>query len=104
MNVGILLTILIGAGFYAYWYVSRTKAMAAAWAQSNGYKMLEVKRWFWSFPPLRMLLTTSRSQTILHVKVLDMSTQRIRNGYLRLGSYWWGAFDFDAAEIRWQDD
>ncbi|MEO7066450.1 MAG: hypothetical protein ABI114_06050 [Rhodanobacter sp.] len=104
MNVGILLVFLVIGGSYSYWYLSRTKAMVAAWGQSSGYKILEVKRWFWSLPPIGMLLTTSRSQTILHVKVLDMSTHRIRNGYLRLGSYWWGAFDFEAAEVRWQDE
>ena len=104
MNAGILLTMLAVAGFYTYWYFSRTNAMVAAWAQANGFKILEVKRWFWSIPPVGMLLTTSRSQTIVHVKVLDMSTHRIRNGYLRLGSFWWGALDFDAAEVRWQDE
>ena len=61
--------------------------MIAARAQSNGYKLLEVKRWFFPSVPWGMWLTTSRSQTLLKVKVLKMSTQHIRTGYLRLGSY-----------------
>ena len=51
-----------------------------------------------------MLLTTSREQSIVHIKVLDPATQRVREGYLRLGSYWWGTLDFNAAEIRWQGE
>jgi len=45
-----------------------------------------------------------QEQSIVHIKVLDPATQRTREGYLRLGSYWWGALDFNAAEIRWQGE
>ncbi len=64
MNVGIVLIVLIAAGVSAYWHFSRINAMVAAWAQSNGYKVLEAKRWFLSLPPWGMLLTASKSQTL----------------------------------------
>jgi hypothetical protein len=96
--------VLFLIALYTHWYFARTKAMVASWAAANGYTILEAKRWYWSFPPIGMLLTTSREQTIMHVKVLDPSTKRIRNGYLRLGSYWWGVLDADAIQVRWQDE
>lgn len=104
MNFAIVFAVVVLVALYSWWHYQRINAMVAAWAQSNGYKLLEVHRWYLTFPPIGMLLTTSREQSIVHIKVLDPATQRIREGYLRLGSYWWGTLDFNAAEVRWQGE
>lgn len=87
---------------YIYWYLARTKSMLTAWAASCGFTILEAKRNY--IPPWRMWLTTSKSQVVMHVKVYDDATHRIRSGWLRLGSYWWGVFDADAVEVQWDDE
>jgi hypothetical protein len=97
----LLIIVLLLIPFYICWYYARLKTMLATWAAANQYKILETRRGF--FPPLRMLLTTSKEQTLMHVKVYDESTHRIRNGWLRLGSYWWGLLDADAIEVNWDD-
>lgn len=97
----LLIIVLLLIPFYIYWYYARLKSMLAVWAASNQFKILETRRGF--FPPLRMLLTTSKEQTLMHVKVYDESTRRIRSGWLRLGSYWWGLLDADAIEVNWDD-
>lgn len=89
---------------YTWWHYQRVNAMVAAWAQSNGYRILEVRRWVLTFPPLGMLLTTSKEQSIVHVRLFDPSMQRIREAFLRVGSYWWGTLDFNAVEVRWQGE
>ncbi|HEY1589606.1 MAG TPA: hypothetical protein VGG00_07715 [Rhodanobacter sp.] len=98
----LLVILLLAMPFYIGWYYARMKSMLAAWATANRLTILETHRGF--FPPLRMLLTTSREQALLHVKVYDESTHRIRNGWVRLGSYWSGLLDADAIEVRWEDE
>lgn len=94
--------LLVLIPLYLYWYSARIKSMLAAWAAANGFTVLEAKRRL--FPPLRMLLTTSKQQTIIRIKIYDLATHRIRNGWLRLGSYWWGLLNDDAIEIAWDED
>ncbi|GAB2543653.1 hypothetical protein [Rhodanobacter koreensis] len=98
----LLIILLLAMPFYIVWYHARMKSMLAAWAKANRFTILEARRGF--FPPLRMLLTTSREQALMHVKVYDESTHRIRSGWLRLGSYWWGLLDADAIEVRWENE
>ena len=64
-------------------------------------RILESRR-LW-FPPLGRFLTISKSQAIVRIRVYDETTQRIRHGWLRLGSFWWGVLDADAVEVRWED-
>jgi hypothetical protein len=54
--------------------------------------------------PLGMFFTTSRSQVVYHVAVYDGSLKRIRSGWVRLGTYWTGAMDGDAIEVRWEHE
>jgi hypothetical protein len=86
---------------YMYWYFARTKSMLATWAAANGFTVLESSRT--PFPPLRLLLTTSKQQTLMRIKIYDLSTHRIRSGWLRLGTYWWGLLNDDAIEVNWDD-
>lgn len=44
-------------------------------------------------------LTTSKSQLIVRMRVYDKSIHRIRNDWLRLGSFWWSLMNIDAAEV-----
>lgn len=89
------------AAIYLCWNIVRTRAMVAAWAELNGCKMLEWRRsWV---PPLNLWVTSSRSQVIVSIRVYDETTHRIRSGWLRLGSFWWGLLDADAIEVQWQD-
>lgn len=99
MLLPILLLALIPP--YLYWYMARTKSMLASWAASCGYRILEARRSY--IPPWKLWLTTSRSQVVMHVKVYDNATHRIRSGRVRLGSYWWGVFDADAVDVQWDE-
>ena len=101
MHPLIPILVLILVPLYLYWYFARTKAMVEGWAGANRMRILESRR-LW-FPPLGMFLTTSKSQVIVRIRVYDETTQRIRSGWLRLGSYWWGVLDADAVEVRWED-
>ena len=101
MHTLIPILILLLLPPYLYWYYARTKAMIHDWAAANQVRLLESRR-LW-FPPLGMFLTTSKSQSIVRIRVYDETTHRIRSGWLRLGSYWWGVLDADAIEVRWED-
>ncbi len=101
MHPLIPLLFLLLVPVYLHWYFAGTKAMVAVWAAANRMRILESRR-LW-FPPLGMFLTTSKSQVIVRIRVYDEMTQRIRSGWLRLGSYWWGVLDADAVEVRWED-
>lgn len=98
----LLFILLLLMPLYLWWWYRRRKAMIAEWAAANRFTLLEAKQSF--FPPLRLWLTTSREQVVMRVKVYDESTHRIREGWLRLGSYWWGLFDADAIEVRWENE
>jgi hypothetical protein len=102
MRLLLPLLVLVLLPLYVYWDIRRVKAMVAAWAALNRCRMLESRRaWF---PPLGMFLTTSKYQVIVRIRVYDETTHRIRNGWLRLGSYWLGLLDANAIEVRWADD
>src|SRR5690242_10195227 len=66
MKFAIVLAVLVFVGLYTWWHYQRINAMVAVWARSNGYKLLEVHRWYLTFPPIGMLLTTSREQSRAH--------------------------------------
>ncbi|GAB2585576.1 hypothetical protein ISP15_10730 [Dyella jejuensis] len=97
----LIVLMLLATGLSIYWQIRRVRTMLHAWADSNGYTLLEHGRFWAHTPSLGMLLTTSRNQTLVYVKVYDSSTHRIRSGWLRLGSYWLGVLDADAIEMQW---
>lgn len=69
-----MIAVLLLVGLYTWWHYQCVNAMIVAWAQSNGYKLLETHRWYLTCPPIGMPLTTSRQQSIVRVKVLDPAT------------------------------
>lgn len=100
-----LYIVLAVAGFVLFmvWHTRRLRTMLRAWADGNGFKLLEYRGSWSGLPPVGMLFTTSKYQTLLHVKVYDLSTHRIRTGWLKLGGYWVGLWDADAVEVRWDE-
>ena len=104
-NLGLLplcLIVLVLAGCYSYRHYLRARALLQSWADANSYRILHAKRRL--MMPLGMLFTTSRSQVVYHVAVYDGSLKRIRSGWVRLGTYWTGAMDGDAIEVRWEHE
>lgn len=80
------------------WREQRTEEILNKWAQDNGYVILEQKHAFWNGP---FFWSTSKGQEVYYVTVRDKADV-IRNGWVRLGGYWWGLSE-DKAEVRWDE-
>ncbi|MFC5525320.1 hypothetical protein ACFPPA_06150 [Rhodanobacter ginsengisoli] len=99
-----MILIVMAAGIIAYttWWFHRTRTMVDRWAEHNGLKVLDYSIMpFPPYPPIMVTLTTSRNQLIVRMRVYDDSIHRIRSGWLRLGSFWWGLTNIDAVEVFW---
>jgi len=98
------LLFLLGIVLFAVWMRAhhvRKNAMVAAWAAQNDYQILQAKTsWF---PPLGLAWSTSKYQEKVRMRVFDRTAHRIRDGWLILGSYWFGLLDAQAIEVRWDD-
>jgi hypothetical protein len=87
-----------------YWHVRRVKRAVARWAQRHGCKVLEYHQAFLpSLPPLGLAMRTWRTQTLVHIRVYDEASRRIRQGWMRLGTFW-GFFEDEATEVFWADE
>ena len=88
------------------WVVYRryvdARALLQAWADANGYRILHAKHRL--FMPLGLILTSSRAQVIYHVALYDTARKRNRAAWVRLGTYWMGAMDGDAIDVRWENE
>lgn len=97
-----LLLVAVGAALVVYWHVRRVKQVLANWAALHHLKVLDYSRLFLPpWPPAVVLVSTSKSQVLLRVRVYDERSHRIRHGWVRLGSWWWGLLDADAVEAFW---
>lgn len=104
MDVMIWMVLIAGMIAYTTWWFHRTRTMVNRWAEHNRLKVLEYSVMpFPPYPPIMVTLTTSRNQLIVRMRVFDESTRRIRTGWLRLGTFWWGLLDVDAVEVFWAD-
>jgi hypothetical protein len=104
-NLGLLplcLVAIVLAACYGYRHHLKARALLQAWADANSFRILHATRRLTM--PLGMFFTTSRSQVVYHVAVYDESRKRIRSGWVRLGTYWMGAMDGDAVEVRWEHE
>ncbi len=82
------------------WWLCRTRTMLNRWAERNGLKLLDCSVMpFPPYPPIRVTLTSSRSQLIVRMRVHDDRIHRIRQGWQRPGSFWWGLLNIDAVEV-----
>ena len=90
---------------YLSWHFAQVHRSVIRWAASRRFKLLAYHRLFLPpWPPALVIVGTWKSQVLLSIRVYDESTHRIRNGWLRLGSPWWGLLDADAAEVFWADE
>lgn len=104
MNVMIWIVLIAGIIAYTTWWFHRTRTMVNRWAEHNGLKVLDYSIMpFPPYPPIMVTLTTSRNQLIVRMRVYDDSMHRIRTGWLRLGTFWWGLLNVDAVEVFWAD-
>lgn len=104
MNVKIWIVLIAGIIAYTIWWFYRTRTMVNRWAEHNRLKMLDYSVLpFPPYPPIMVALTTSRNQLIVRMRVYDDSIHRIRTGWLRLGTFWWGLLNVDAVEVFWSD-
>lgn len=104
MNVMIWIVLIAGIIAYTTWWFHRTRTMVNRWAELNGMKLLEYSVMpFPPYPPIMVTLTTSRNQLIVRMRAYDNRIHRIRNGWLRLGGFWWGLLNIDAVEVFWAD-
>lgn len=88
-----------------YWHLRRVREVLARWAALHHFKVLDYSRLFLPpWPPAIVLVSTSKSQVLLRVRVYDERIHRIRHGWVRLGSWWWGLLDEDAVEAFWADE
>ncbi len=97
-----VLSLLIILPVFMYWmraHNARRDAMVAGWAAQNNYEVLEAKSGW--FPPLGLMWSTSKYQVVVRVRIYDRAAHTIRNGWLILGSYWFGLLDANAIAIRW---
>ena len=78
----------------------RSQTIIQRWAEDNGYQIVASEHRLFGRGPF--LWMTGRGQTVHHVTVMD-AAGRMRNGYLRCGSFWTGLLS-DKAEARWEDE
>lgn len=99
------LQILGVLGFVAFavltmtWHFSRSRTVLEQWADQSGYEILHSE--YRNFARGPYFWTTSRGQTVYHVRVRD-SAGNVRSGWVRCGSWFLGLMT-DQAEVRWDD-
>jgi len=93
------IVIIGGAIWYMAWYYRRARTLLQSWADQQGFQIQAAEhRWLNRGP---FFWTTSRSQVVYYVTVLDMAG-RTRRGYVRCGSFWLGLFS-DKVEVQWDE-
>ncbi len=90
---------------YTTWWFHRIGTMVRRWAEQSGMKLVSYSVLpLPPNPPARIVFRTSRGQAIVRVRVYDADLRRMRHGWLRVGSYWWGLLSGDAVEMFWADE
>ena len=104
MDVIVWMVMIGGIIAYTTWWFYRTRTMVNRWAEQNRLRVLDYSVMpFPPYPPALVTLTTSTNQLIVRMRVYDNSIHRIRTGWLRLGTFWWGLLNVDAVEVFWAD-
>jgi hypothetical protein len=94
-----LVVLLVFVGLMIYWTNRRSTEMIQRWAEGNGYMILDMERRLFRRGPF--FLTTSRSQTVYYVTLVDPQGGE-RRGWVRCGSFWLGIFA-NTVEVRWDE-
>lgn len=99
------LLVAAGTALYTLWWLRRIRHMVGRWAERSGLRVLDY-RLLW-LPSSRraafVVLCSSRNQVVVSLRVYDPHTHRIRTGWLRLGGFWFGLINADAAEVFWAE-
>jgi hypothetical protein len=99
------LLVVAGVALYTRWWLRRIREMVGRWAARSGLRVLDY-RVLW-LPSSRrsavLMLRSSRNQVVVSLRVYDPQLHRIRAGWLRLGGFWFGLIDADAAEVFWAE-
>ncbi|TAL72124.1 MAG: hypothetical protein EPN56_06180 [Rhodanobacter sp.] len=93
--------LIVGIGLLALRQYRSAQTLLQDWARANHLRILRKRR---GIPPLSMWFTTSRNQYLYRVEVLDETTRRIRKGWIKLGTFWWGTMSPDAVEATWDEE
>mgnify|MGYP001038197473 CR=1 FL=1 len=100
----LLLLLAVAAIWLSWRHYANARALLQNWAEASGLRILHAKSSaFWLSLPLSMWFTTSRYQVVYHVSVYDEASHRIRSGWVRLGTRWWGVMESDAVDVKWDD-
>lgn len=87
MTLPTVLAVAIALMLLAYRRFLRVNALVEQWATLNRYTLLRYERpWLPPWPPLSLLLGTTRSQSLMRIRIDDETAHHIRNGWLRLGT------------------
>ena len=96
--IAIVMVMLVIANIV--WFYSRSRSVLEQWAEENGFELLETDQrhlfrgpFFW---------TTTKGQSVYRVVVRD-SSGRVRRGWVRCGSFWFGLMSSKAME-KWDDE
>jgi hypothetical protein len=102
LGKALLIALFLIGGMLGMIALARKRSMTIlkAWAENNGYEILQCKR------PFRSggfsYITLSRGQVVYSVKVRDKKG-RERSGWVKCGSYVGGVLSSDNAEVKWSD-
>ena len=113
MNLLLLAIVLTVAIFTSGCYVSgiwsaTNNELIQEWAAANGLRILHVATplWIWSMP-FAWMFTNRRYQPVYRLSVLDESSHRIRNCWIRTGKSAMGILGDDNdgdVDVKWDDD
>ena len=92
------LVILLAVGSLV-WHFHRSRTLLDQWAEQNGFTILD--REYRNFFKGPYFWTSSRAQTVYHVKVRDREGS-VRSGWVRCGGWVLGLLS-DQTEVRWED-
>lgn len=105
MTIMLWLLLAVAAVLYTLWWLRRIRQMVGRWAERSGLRVLDYQL-LW-VPSARraafVVLCSSRNQVVVSLRVYDPHLHRIRTGWLRLGGFWLGLIDVDAAEVFWAE-
>ena len=95
----VIVAIIFAFAFATYLIVGRSKKIVQAWADSNGYELLECQYRANRISPF--LLTCSSGQTVCKISVRTQDG-RVRNGWIKCGGFFLGIMN-DKVKVVWDD-
>ncbi len=91
-------TFMVVVGVVWYLHLTRGQKRLKAWADGNGYQILNAQYRFFSRGPF---LVSNRTQVVYRVRISD-ERGNIREGWVRFINSFYKAFD-GKYEARWED-